>query len=137
MRVQKIFAAPAIAMQVRGMKLSPREVDHLNLSAAGSLAQRRLARGVRLNHPEAVALLSSQMMERIRDGMSVGELMSLGKRLLGWRQVLPGVPKLISNVQIEVCLCLPPPLILPCKARTPSNDEHAHSSFYTEPAQQT
>ena len=96
------LAVPAVATQARGMKLSPREVEHLTLSTAGALAQRRLARGVRLNHPEAVALLSSQMMERIRDGTSVGELMSVGKRLLGWRQVLAGVPKLISNVQIEV-----------------------------------
>ena len=96
------MAVPAVATQARGMKLSPREVEHLTLSTAGALAQRRLARGVRLNHPEAVALLSSQMMERIRDGTSVGELMSVGKRLLGWRQVLAGVPKLISNVQIEV-----------------------------------
>ena len=98
----KLFKTTTPLVQVRGMKLSPREVEHLHLSSAGCLAQRRLARGVQLNHPEAIALLSTQMMERIRDGMSVAELMSLGKRLLGMRQVMPGVPKLITNVQIEV-----------------------------------
>ncbi|CAE7510635.1 unnamed protein product, partial [Symbiodinium pilosum] len=66
---------------------------------AGQIAQRRLARGLRLNHPEAVALLTSQMMEFIRDGLSVSALMDLGKTLLGRRQVLPGVEKLIPDVQ--------------------------------------
>nr|QMT62886.1 urease [uncultured Durusdinium] len=87
--------------QRRGMKLTPRELDHLRLSQAGQLAQRRLARGLRLNHPEAVALLTSQMMEFIRDGESVAALMDLGKQLLGRRQVLPGVEKLIPDVQVE------------------------------------
>jgi urease gamma subunit len=83
------------------MHLSPRELDHLRLAQAGQLAQRRLARGCQLNHPEAVALISSQMMEMIRDGKSVAELMVLGQQLLGRRQVLPGVASMISNVQIE------------------------------------
>lgn len=87
--------------QRRGMKLTPRELDHLRLSQAGQLAQRRLARGLRLNHPEAVALLTSQMMEFIRDGLSVSALIDLGKTLLGRRQVLPGVEKLIPDVQVE------------------------------------
>lgn len=88
-------------VQRRGMKLTPRELDHLRLSQAGQLAQRRLARGLRLNHPEAIALLTSQMMEFIRDGESVATLMDLGKQLLGRRQVLPGVEKLIPDVQVE------------------------------------
>lgn len=83
------------------MKLSPREIDHLELAAAGALAQRRLARGLRLNYPEAVALIASQMQERIRDGLSVFELMTLGKKLLGRRQVMPGVAGMIAEVQIE------------------------------------
>jgi len=83
------------------MKLTPRELDHLRLSQAGQLAQRRLARGLRLNYPEAVALVSSQMMEFIRDGESVIHLMDIGKKLLGRRQVLPGVAELIPEVQIE------------------------------------
>lgn len=76
-------------------------MDHLGLAQAGQLAQRRLARGLRLNHPEAVALIASQMQERIRDGASVAELMVLGKRLLGLRQVLPGVASMIPEVQVE------------------------------------
>ena len=67
----------------RGMKLTPRELDHLVLHNAGFLAQKRLARGVRLNKPEAKALLATQMMEMIRDGKAVHELMLLGKELLG------------------------------------------------------
>ena len=63
------------------MKLSPREIDHLELAQCGLLAQRRLARGLKLNYPEAVALISSQMQERIRDGDSIQTLMTKGKRL--------------------------------------------------------
>lgn len=74
-------------MPSRSMRMSPREADQLSLSAAGQLAQRRLARGTRLNHPEAVALIASMMQERIRDGESVTSLMTVGKRLLGRRQV--------------------------------------------------
>lgn len=88
--------------QRRWLHLSPRERDHLLLHQAGRLAQRRLARGIPLNHPEAIALISSVMMEYIRDGThSVAELMQLGATLLGRRQVLPGVPEMIYSVQIE------------------------------------
>lgn len=87
--------------QQRQMRLTPRELDHLKLSQVGQLAQRRLARGLRLNHPEAVALIASQMMEFIRDGESVVALMDIGKRLLGMRQVLPGVARLLHEVQVE------------------------------------
>lgn len=65
------------------MRLSPRELDGLLLHQAGFLAQKRLARGLRLNHPEAIALISSQIQEFIRDGLSVAELMNLGKQMLG------------------------------------------------------
>ena len=66
------------------MKLAPREVDHLTLSQVGLLAQRRLARGTRLNYPEAVALIAYVVMEKARDGqMSVAELMDAARRLLG------------------------------------------------------
>mmetsp|Transcript_37869 Transcript_37869/g.60757 ORF Transcript_37869/g.60757 Transcript_37869/m.60757 type:complete len:869 (-) Transcript_37869:118-2724(-) len=92
---------PLIWTQTRNMRLSPRELDHLRLSQAGQLAQKRLARGIRLNYPEAVALISSQMMEFIRDGESVVTLMDVGKKVLGRRQVLPGVAELLNEVQIE------------------------------------
>src|SRR2546430_2646002 len=83
------------------MHLSPREIDKLLLHNAGFLAQKRLARGLRLNHPEAVALIATQLLEFIRDGKSVAELMNLGCQLLGRNQVMPGVPAMITEVQIE------------------------------------
>ena len=83
------------------MHLTPREIDKLTLHQAGVLAQKRLARGVRLNHPETVALIATQLLEFIRDGRRVAELMDLGKRLLGRRQVMSGVPELIHDVQVE------------------------------------
>jgi urease subunit gamma/beta len=83
------------------MHLTPRDLDKLVLHGAGFLAQKRLARGLRLNYPEAVALISTQLLELIRDGRSVAELMDLGRRMLGRAQVLPGVPELIAEVQVE------------------------------------
>jgi urease subunit gamma/beta len=83
------------------MRLSPREVDKLLLHNAGFLAQKRLARGLRLNHPEAIALLATQLLELIRDGRRVAELMDVGRRILGRRQVMEGVPEMIHEVQVE------------------------------------
>jgi urease subunit gamma/beta len=83
------------------MHLTPREVDKLVLHGAGFLAQKRLARGLRLNHPEAIALIATQLLELIRDGRRVAELMDLGRRILGRAQVLDGVPELIAEVQVE------------------------------------
>jgi urease subunit gamma/beta len=83
------------------MHLSPRELDKLTLHQAGFLAQKRLARGVRLNHPEAVALIATVLLEFIRDGKRVAELMDLGRQLLGRNQVMPGVPEMIYDVQVE------------------------------------
>jgi urease subunit gamma/beta len=81
--------------------LSPQEIDKLTLHQVGFLAQKRLARGTRLNHPEAVALIATQLLELIRDGHSVAELMNLGKQMLGRRQVMDGVPEMIHDVQVE------------------------------------
>lgn len=83
------------------MHLSPREIDKLLLHQAGVLAQKRLARGLRLNYPEAVALLATQLLELIRDGKNVAELMDVGRRILGHRQVLDGVAELVDEVQVE------------------------------------
>ncbi len=83
------------------MHLTPRDIDKLLLHNAGFLAQKRLARGVRLNHPESVALIATQLLEFIRDGRSVSELMDLGRRFLGRRQVMPGVPSMVAEVQVE------------------------------------
>jgi urease subunit gamma/beta len=83
------------------MRLSPREVDKLLLHNAGFLAQKRLARGLRLNHPEAIALIATQLLELIRDGRRVAELMDVGRRILGRRQVMEGVAEMIHEVQVE------------------------------------
>jgi urease subunit gamma/beta len=83
------------------MHLTPHEFDKLTLHQAGVLAQKRLARGVRLNHPEAVALIATQILEFIRDGRPVAELMDLGRRLLGRADVMDGVAELVHEVQIE------------------------------------
>src|SRR6187549_255776 len=83
------------------MHLTPQDLDKLVLHQSGFLAQKRLARGVRLNYPETVALIATQMLEFIRDGRSVAELMDVGRRLLGRRQVIPGVPEMVYEVQIE------------------------------------
>jgi len=83
------------------MHLSPREIDKLLLHNAGCVAQKRLARGLRLNHPEAIALIATQLLEFIREGKSVAELMNLGSQLLGRNQVMPGVPGMVGEVQVE------------------------------------
>ena len=83
------------------MHLTPREIDKLILHQAGVVAQKRLARGLRLNYVEAVALIATQLLEFIRDGRSVAELMDLGRRLLGTQDVLDGVPGMIHEVQVE------------------------------------
>lgn len=83
------------------MHLSPREIDKLLLHNAGFLAQKRLARGVRLNYPESVALIATQLLEFIRDGRRVAELMDLGRQFLGRRQVMEGVPGMVGEVQVE------------------------------------
>ncbi|KIY44091.1 urease [Fistulina hepatica ATCC 64428] len=84
------------------MRILPREQEKLVLHQAGFLAQQRLARGLRLNRSEATALIASQLQERIRDGQhSVAELMQYGKTLLGRRHVLPSVPALLHEIQVE------------------------------------
>lgn len=83
------------------MHLQPREIDKLLLCGAGSLAQRRLARGLRLSYPEAVALVATVLLELIRDGRGVAELMDVGRRILGRAQVMDGVAEMIDEVQVE------------------------------------
>src|SRR5260370_25344891 len=83
------------------MHLTPRDLDKLVLNGAGVLAQKRLARGLRLNCPEAVALIATQVLELIRDGRSVAELMDLGRRILGRPHVLEGVAEMMTEVQVE------------------------------------
>ena len=83
------------------MNLLPREIDKLLLHGAGFLAQKRYARGLCLNHVEAVALISAQLLEFIRDGDPVIELMEKGKRILGFADVMSGIAEMIPEVQVE------------------------------------
>lgn len=83
------------------MELSPRDKDKLLIFTAALLAERRRARGVKLNYPEAIALISAEVMEGARDGRSVAELMSHGKTILTSDDVMEGVPEMIHEVQVE------------------------------------
>ncbi|CAM4464122.1 urease subunit gamma [Nocardia colli] len=83
------------------MRLSPHEQERLLLSYAAELARRRQARGLKLNHPEAVALISDHVLEGARDGRSVAELMSSGRTVLTRADVMEGVPEMIHDVQVE------------------------------------
>lgn len=83
------------------MELTPREKDKLLLYTAGLVAERRLARGLRLNYPETIALISLEILEGARDGRSVAELMQLGRTVLTRDQVMEGVAEMVDEVQIE------------------------------------
>ena len=83
------------------MELLPREKDKLLLFTAGLVAERRLARGLKLNYPEAIALISCAILEGARDGQTVAELMDYGTIVLSSDQVMDGVPEMIHEVQVE------------------------------------
>lgn len=83
------------------MRLTPREQDKLFVAMAANVARRRLERGVKLNHPEAVALIADFVVEGARDGRSVAELMELGAQVLTRDQVMPGISEMIHDVQVE------------------------------------
>ena len=83
------------------MRLSPADKDKLLLAMAGMIARDRRARGVKLNHPETVALLSCWVIEGARDGRSVAELMDAGRRVLTREEVMEGVPEMVAEVQVE------------------------------------
>jgi urease subunit gamma len=84
------------------MELTPREKDKLLIFTAALLAERRKARGLKLNYPEAVALISAAVMEGARDGKSVARLMSEGRTVLTRDDVMEGVPEMIPDIQVEV-----------------------------------
>lgn len=83
------------------MNLTPREKDKLLVSLAAMVARNRLTRGVRLNHPEAVALITDFVVEGARDGRSVAELMTAGAQVITTDQCMPGIPEMIETVQVE------------------------------------
>jgi urease subunit gamma len=83
------------------MNLTPREKDKLLIAMAATVARRRLERGVKLNHPEAVALISDFILEGARDGRTVAELMDAGAGVLTRSQVMQGIPEMIHEIQVE------------------------------------
>jgi urease subunit gamma len=83
------------------MHLTPREKDKLLISMAAMVARRRLERGVKLNHPEAIALISDFIVEGARDGRTVAELMKSGAEVLKRSQVMEGIPEMIHDIQVE------------------------------------
>jgi len=83
------------------MELTPRERDKLLLFTAALVAERRLARGVKLNYPEAIAYISAAIVEGARDGRTVSDLMSHGATLLTRDQVMEGIPEMIPEIQVE------------------------------------
>jgi urease subunit gamma len=100
--IQFIDIWPPVNLQSeRCMNLTPREKDKLLIFTAALLAERRLARGVKLNHPEAVAYLTAALLEGARDGKTVAELMHHGTTLLNRDQVMEGVPEMIHEIQVE------------------------------------
>lgn len=83
------------------MNLTPREKDKLLIAMAAEVARKRLARGVKLNHPEAIALITDFVVEGARDGRSVAELMEAGAHVIRRAQVMEGIPEMIHDVQVE------------------------------------
>ena len=83
------------------MNLSPREKDKLLISMAAIVARHRLDRGVKLNYPEAIAIISDFILEGARDGLTVAELMQSGAQVLTRDQVMPGIPEMIHDIQVE------------------------------------
>jgi urease subunit gamma len=90
-----------VAGEVISVHLTPREVDKLLIFSAGELARLRRARGLKLNHPEAVALITSELLELVRDGKSVAEIMSIGPSILPVDAVMEGVAEMIGEIQVE------------------------------------
>jgi urease subunit gamma len=99
--MRALLGIVALVLRKPPMELTPREKDKLLLFTAGLLAERRKARGLKLNYPEAVALISAAILEGARDGKSVATLMSDGKTLLTRADVMEGVSEMIPDIQIE------------------------------------
>src|SRR5437867_12467958 len=96
-----MFSRSSVAGRVTAMHLTPREVDKLMIFTAGELARKRKSRGLKLNYPEAVALITSELLEEIRNGKTVAELMSLGTHILTVDDVMEVVPEMIAEIQVE------------------------------------
>ena len=88
-------------LRLKFMHLTPREQDKLMIVVAADLARRRQARGLKLNYPESIAIITYEILEGIRDGQTVADLMSFGTRILNREDVMEGVPEMIHDVQVE------------------------------------
>jgi urease subunit gamma len=94
-------SGPRVETWVSGLMLSPRETEKLVIYQVAELARRRRQRGLRLNIPESIALITEALLEAARDGRSVAEVMELGKQVLTREQVMDGVPEMVTLVQVE------------------------------------
>lgn len=83
------------------MQLTPREQDKLMIFVASELARKRMARGLKLNYPEAIAILTAEILEAARDGKAVADIMTLGATILKREQLMDGIPEMIHDVQVE------------------------------------
>jgi urease subunit gamma len=99
--IRKGAAQVRSAAKRRDMHLTPREIEKLMIATAAELARKRRARGLRLNYPEAVALITADILEGIRDGRSVSDLMEFGATILKRDEVMEGVPEMVDEVQVE------------------------------------
>jgi urease subunit gamma len=123
------------------MNLTPREKDKLVISVAAMVARRRLERGVKLNHPEAVALISDFILEGARDGRSVAELMEAGAHVLTRAQVMEGIPEMIHDIQVEATFPDGSKLVSvhnPIRCKDANNEKNHHarhcSQYCCEPS---
>jgi urease subunit gamma len=98
---RSFFRLIHLTTEEKTMDLTPREKDKLQIFTAGLVAERRKARGVKLNYPEAIALITCAVLEGARDGRTVAELMSEGARVLTRADVMDGVPEMIHDIQVE------------------------------------
>ena len=98
---QSVKLSPLQVHHIHIMELTPRERDKLLIFTAGLVAERRRARGLKLNYPESVALISAAIMEGARDGRTVAQLMSDGTKILARADVMEGVPEMIPDIQVE------------------------------------
>ena len=94
-------AEPRVETWVSSLMLGPRETEKLVVYQVAELARRRMQRGVKLNFPESIALITEALLEAARDGRSVAEVMALGKQVLTRDDVMPGVPEMVNLVQVE------------------------------------
>ena len=101
MATRGVSSATTVTGEVCIVRLTPRDIEKLLIFSAGELARKRLARGVKLNHPEAIALITSEILELIRDGKSIAEIMNIGSRILPLGAVMEGVADMVDEIQVE------------------------------------